>query len=213
MKLFINSGVCERIWNGENVKIKQTIGKSQLCLSIPNYLEDKKKQEDINFVFNIEGINKESLEEDLLLENISLQKTSKNSYRIDSYNIDSSKKTSERYMYALIRSNASIPDDVFIPSYMKDKVTVLRRIRFIDTEADYGDFLSNVYLIKINLGWHESIPIYLASENPYVLRDHYVLYKLNSWNGEYCISEKLETFIYIDKYNKNQYISLSELCN
>ena len=208
MKLFINSGVCERICNGGNVKIKQTIGKSQLCLSIPNYLEDKKKQEDINFVFNIEGINKESLEEDLLLENISLRKTSKNSY-----NIDSSKKTSERYMYALIRSNACIPDDVFIPSYMKDKVTVLRRIRFIDTEADYGDFLSNVYLIKINLGWHESIPIYLASENPYVLRDHYVLYKLNSWNGEYCISEKLETFIYIDKYNKNQYISLSELCN
>ena len=53
MKLFINSGVCERICNGGNVKIKQTIGKSQLCLSIPNYLKDKKKQEDINFVFNI----------------------------------------------------------------------------------------------------------------------------------------------------------------
>ena len=207
MKLFINSGVCERICNGGNEKIKQTIGKSQLCLSIPNYLKDKKKQEDINFVFNIEGINKESLEEDLLLENISLRKTSKNSY-----SIDSSKKTSERCMYALIRSTTRIPDDVFIPSAMKDKVTVLRRIRFVDDEVDYGDFLSNVYLIKIDLGCHESIPIYLAYDDPKLLKEHYVFYKTN-WHEEYHISKKLTTFIYIDEYNKNQYISLSELCN
>ena len=207
MKLFINSGVCERICNGGNEKIKQTIGKSQLCLSIPNYLEEEQRHENINFVFNIEGINKESLEEDLLLENISLRKTSKNSY-----SIDSSKKTSERCMYALIRSTTRIPDDVFIPSAMKDKVTVLRRIRFVDDEVDYGDFLSNVYLIKIDLGCHESIPIYLAYDDPKLLKEHYVFYKTN-WHEEYHISKKLTTFIYIDEYNKNQYISLSELCN
>ena len=135
MKLFINSGVCERIWNG-NVKIKQSIGKSKLSLSIPNYLEEKRRNEDINFVFNIEGISKKSFEKDLLFENISLRKTSKNSY-----SIDFSKKTSERYMYALIRSTAVVPDDVVIPYAMKDKVTVLRRIRFIDDEVDYGSFL------------------------------------------------------------------------
>ena len=55
MKLFINSGVCERIWNG-NVKIKQSIGKSKLSLSIPNYLEEKRRNEDINFVFNIHNM-------------------------------------------------------------------------------------------------------------------------------------------------------------
>lgn len=135
MKLFINSGVCERIWNG-NVKTKQSPGKLQLRVSIPNYLEEEQRHENINFVFNIEGISKKSFERDLLFENISLRKTSKNSY-----SIDFSKKTSERYMYALIRSTAVVPDDVFIPSAMKDKVTVLRRIRFVDDEVDYGDFL------------------------------------------------------------------------
>lgn len=206
MKLFINSGVCERICNG-NVKTKQSPGKLQLRVSIPNYLEEEQRHENINFVFNIEGISKKSFERDLLFENISLRKTSKNSY-----SIDFSKKTSERYMYALIRSTAVVPDDVFIPSAMKDKVTVLRRIRFVDDEVDYGDFLSNVYLIKIDLGCHESIPIYLAYDDPKLLKEHYVFYKTN-WHEEYHISKKLTTFIYIDEYNKNQYISLSELCN
>lgn len=166
-------------------------------MSIPNYLEEEQRHENINFIFNIEGISKKSFERDLLFENISLRKTSKNSY-----SIDFSKKTSERYMYALIRSTAVVPDDVFIPSAMKDKVTVLRRIRFVDDEVDYGDFLSNVYLIKIDLGCHESIPIYLAYDDPKLLEEHYVFYKTN-WHEEYHISKKLTTFIYIDEYNKN----------
>ena len=95
---------------------------------------------------------------------------------------------------------------------LKDKVTVLRRIRFIDDEVDYGDFLSNVYLIKIDLGCHESIPIYLAYDDPYYLEEHYVLYKTDR-DKKYHVTKKLKTFIYIDKYNKNQYISLSELCD
>ncbi len=206
MKLFINSGVCERIWNG-NVKIKQSIGKSKLSLSIPNYLEEKRRNEDINFVFNIEGISKKSFEKDLLFENISLRKTSKNSY-----SIDFSKKTSERYMYALIRSTAVVPDDVVIPFTMKDKVTVLRRIRFIDDEVDYGSFLSNVYLIKVDLDYQESIPIYLADNDPKTLEEHYVFYKTR-WCKEYYVSKKLTTFVYIGEYNKNQYISLSEICD
>ena len=209
MKLFINSGICKRIWNGNgNVKIKQPLGKSQIHLFIPNYLEDEKKEENIKFVFNnIKGLSKESLKNGILLENISLSKISENSYRIEA-----SRKSLEPYMYALIRSTACIPDDVFIPSSMKDKVTVLRRIRFIDDEVDYGDFLSNVYLIKIDLGCHESIPIYLAYDDPYYLEEHYVLYKTDR-DKKYRVSKKLKTFIYIDKYNKNQYISLSELCD
>lgn len=207
MKLFINSGICERIWD-DNVKIKHPKGKLQLWLSIPNYLENEGKEENIKFVFNnINGLTKESFKNGILLENISLSKMSENSYRIET-----SRKRLEPYMYALIRSTACIPDDVFIPSSMKDKVTVIRRMRFIDCEVDYGDFLSNVYLIRIDLGCHESIPIYLASNDPYYLEEHYVLYKTN-YDKKYRVSKKLKTFIYIDKYNKNQYISLSKLCD
>lgn len=205
MKFFINSGVYDgRTWY-DNVKITQFANKTQLHLTFLNYLEEEHKEENIKFVFSIGEISEASLEKDLLLENIFLRKTSRNSYRIEP-----AKKTSEQYMYALIRNTAVVPDDVFIPSSMKNKVTVLQRIRFVDAEVDYGDFLSNVYFIKIHLGCHESIPIYLANDNLCLLEEHYVFYR-NECDGKYCVSERLKTFIYIDKYNENQYISLSEL--
>lgn len=208
MKLFINSGVCERIWKG-NIEIKHSEGKSQLCLYLPNYLEDKKKEENIEFIFNnIKGLTREALiENDIFLKKISLSKMSKNSYQIES-----SKKRLEPYMYALIRSTACLPDDVFIPACKKHKVTVLQRMRFIDAEVDLGQFLSNVYLIAISLDCHESIPIYLASCGSNCLEQHYVFYKTD-FDETYGVSKELKTFIYIDKYNKNQYISLSKLCN
>ena len=207
MRLFINSGICERKWN-VNIESKQYADKKQLCLSIPNYLETKQREEMIKFIFDdIEEISEKTLEKDYLLKDILLCKTNKNTYHIRY-----SEKNHEEYMYALIRSTATIPDDIFIPTSLKHKVKVLRRIRFIDDEVDYGDFLSNVYLIQINLDYHESIPIYLAYNNPYILKMHYVVYRTDYLLARYEVTKKLETFIYIDKYNKDEYISLSELC-
>lgn len=203
MKLFINSGVCERLWDGK-IESEKNNGISKCCLSIPNYLKNGHKQKNINFVFYIEGINEKSFEKDLLLENVSLVKTSENYY-----SINNSEEILEDYIYALIRGTNIVPDDVFIPVDMKDNVTVLQKIHFIDQEVDYGVFLSNVYLIKIKLDYNESIPIYLTYKNPKLLERHYVFYK--TWYGECTVSEKLKTFIYINESNKDKYISLSEL--
>lgn len=183
MKLFINSGVFDRMWNG-NVKIKKIAEQKKVCLSIPNYLEETHEIETINFLFSDEIIdahdfNKEGYEHKL--DNISLKQESKNSYHInlsnDDSSNDSSKKVNDQCMYALLRCASIVPDDIFIPASKKDKIEVLRRIRFIDDEADLGDFLSNVYLIKITLKYHESIPVYLTCTKPYVLNKHYVFYK------------------------------------
>jgi hypothetical protein len=203
MKLFINSGVYKRICN-DNLKIKHIKSKLKLCLSIPNYVEDNHIHETINFIF--EGVSKKHLDGDILFKDICLRKISD-----DSYIINTSNKTSEKCMYALIRSTTALPDDVFIPSFMKDKVTVIKRIRFIDTEEECVECLSNVYLIKINLNCHESLPVYLTYDNPKFLEEHYVFYK-NDLDEGYNVSRKLKTFIYINEYNKDQYISLSELC-
>ena len=48
MKLFINAGVCERLWN-DDTKIKE-LPNGELQLKIPNYLEEKRKHEYITFV-------------------------------------------------------------------------------------------------------------------------------------------------------------------
>jgi hypothetical protein len=198
MKLFINSGVWERL-----PQDYVTEGKSQLILSIPNYLEEKRRHKDNTFTFEIKGINRESFEGDLLLENISLRKTGENSYTI---NRSRKRINSERHMFALIRSTVIVPDDIVIPSIMKDKVKVIKRIRFWDFEPDYGEFLSNIYLIRINLKCDESIPIYLTCDNPSVLDRHYVIYKSSDSEG-YCVTEKLRTYIYFN----DKYISLSEV--
>lgn len=207
MKLFINAGWCGRKWNG-NLKIKEILDKKQLCLSIPNYLEKEHRQEKIKFYFDLDKITEKSLEQDVLLENISLKRTSKNSYHITS-----SKKTTERCIYALIRSTKEVPDDVFIPASMKDKVEVIRRCRFIDDEVDYGDFLSNVYLIKISLNLNETLPVYLTRKDSELLTNHYVFFRVEDYSARpnYKVSSKLETFIYINKNNKDEYVALSKL--
>lgn len=169
-------------------------------------MEEKCSQEIINFVFKIEEISEKNFEKDFLLKDVAMRKTGQNTYQINH-----SEKSTERQMYALIRSSTIIPDDVFIPTSMKHKVKVLRRMRFVDDEVDYGDFLSNVYLIRITLKCHESIPIYLTCHDPYFLQEHYVIYKTEH-RKEYKVTKQLQTFIYIDEHNKDEYISLSKLC-
>lgn len=201
MKLFINDGVCKRRWN-DNVRIENETS-STLKLSIPNYLESERRQEYIRFIFP--NIKERDLEEDYLLKNISLKKIGKNTYHINNL-----VKPSEHCMYALLRSVERLPDDIFIPAAMKDKVKVLKRMRFIDAEDDYGGFLSNVYLIKIKLDMGESLPVYLASDEAKVLEKHYVFFR-SSWNGEYEVSRKLNTYILVNKHKRDEYISLSRL--
>ena len=202
MKLFINEGICEWKRKG-NVKIKE-LPNSKLKLSIPNYVEKEAKQEDISFIFS--GITERYFEKDCLLKNITLRKTSKNRYYVE----DNPSEKEERYIYALIRGLGScIPDDV--PTCMKDKVKVLRRLRFSDHEIDYGDFLSNIYLIKIKLNISESLPVYFTDSTPFSLTEHYVFYRA-PWDKEYHVSEKLETYILLNERNIGEFISLSSLC-
>lgn len=203
MKLFINAGICERKWNG-NVKIKE-LSSFRLKLSIPNYVESEKKQEYIKIILP-EDIKEKDLEEDLLLEGVFLKKTSKNTYHVDYLT-----KPSKDLMYALLRSTDVIPDDIFIPASMKDRVRVLRRIRFIDDEVDYGDFLSNVYLIEIDLNIGERLPVYLTENEPKILEKRYEFYK-SSWDRQYYVSQKIKTIILLNECNKDEYISLASLC-
>ena len=200
MKLFINKGICERKWN-DNVKIEED---SKLKLSIPNYLETERRQEYIRFI--LPDIKERALEKDFLLDNVTLEKTSKNTYHAIY-----SEKHGEPYMYALLRSTEVVPDDVYIPASMRDRVKVLRRMRFFDDEVDYGDFLSNVYLIKIKLDLDESLPVYLTYSDSCLLKEHFVFYRL-ACDKKYHVTDILNTHIQLNKNNIEEYISLAHLC-
>ena len=202
MRLFINDGIFQRNWN-KNVKIEELLS-SKVRITITNYLASEIRHEYIKFIFS--DIDEDMLEKDILLDNVSLTRVSKNKYYITS-----SDTQEQPYMYALLRSAVGIPDDIFIPASMKNNVTVLRRIQFLDNDEFYGEFLSNVYLVKIKLDLGESLPMYLASERPNKLEEHYVFYKKNR-SKRYCVSEKMSTHIHLSKNNKDEYISLSELC-
>lgn len=203
MKLFINAGVCERKWNN-NVKFNE-LPYGGLKLRIPNYQEKQKRHEYIGFT--LPKCKETDLEKDMLFKSVRLTVISpKFLYHV--YNGDAN----EEEMYALLRSARAVTDDLFIPASMRDKVTVMQRIRFVDDEVDYGDYLSNVYLIKIKLKKKESLPIYMSYENPYSLDDHYVFYRSDFERGEYSVSNLLKTYILINDSNRNDYISLSSLC-
>lgn len=201
MKFFINDGIYNRSWNG-NVKIKN-LPNGKLKLAIPNYIQGEAREEYINFIFD--GVYALGKSDNIIL-NCKIKRTSKNTYHI--YHEDKNKK--EECIYALIRSTRIVPDDICIPACMRKNVEVMRRIRFLDSEVDYGDFLSNVYLIKITLKVDQSLPVFL---NPYTLDDHYVFYR-QEWNGKthYQVTEKLKTYIILSSHNRKKFISLSELC-
>jgi len=211
MKLFINSGICERKCYG-NAQIEE-LEDSKLKLTIPNYLIKKRKNE--FFTFELPGITEENLDRDCMLRNITLKKTGRRTYKVSYQDevVDKGEEiTPDSSMYALLRNSASVKDDIFIPASMKDKVKVLERIRFIDDEVDYGAFLSNVYLIEITIENGECLPVYLAYENPNLLDKHYVFSRIPWWDEDYHVSKVLETYIILNEQNRDDYISLASLC-
>lgn len=115
-------------------------------------------------------------------------------------------------VYALLRSTGVVPDDIFIPKDKKEKVEVIRRIRYLDTEAEIGEFLANIYLIKVKLEKDESIPIYYASRKTRCLTKHDVIYRSSLHKNEYSVETGLTTWIMLNDKNKSDYISLSKLC-
>lgn len=201
MNFFINKGLFEREWNFEITSVN---GKTQF--SIPEYVEKKRRHYQLYFLFD--GIvNTEDLKENLFVKNVTMEKVKKDMYYLA--------KTTEKNndgVYALLRSTGVVPDDIFIPKDKKEKVEVIRRIRFMDAEAEIGEFLANIYLIKVKLDKDESIPIYYAARKTRCLTKHDVIYRSSLHKNEYSVETGLITWIMLNDKNKSDYISLSKLC-
>ena len=201
MNFFINKGLFEREWNFEITSVN---GKMQF--SIPEYVEKKRRHYQLYFLFD--GIvSTEDLKENLFVKRVTMEKVKKDMY----YLAKNTEKNNDG-VYALLRSTGVVPDDIFIPKDKKEKVEVIRRIRYLDTEAEIGEFLANIYLIKVKLEKDESIPIYYASRKTRCLTKHDVIYRSSLHKNEYSVETGLTTWIMLNDKNKSEYISLSKLC-
>lgn len=191
MRLFIYSGVCKR---------KETVN-----------ISEKEGYTTLKFLDCSEGIH--GIVE-IVIQNLKKKELKKNTWV---YNIEIAEMSKEKIVfadgyvpnvgeiYALFRTSEIVPDDVYIQKDMKDKVTVIRRIRFLDSEADLGFFKSNVYLFKIRLTRKEKLPIYLTYEDSEWVQKAVEFYRNNEDNWGYEIKDTRIS-------NKSgDYISLSEL--
>ena len=201
MNFFINKGLFEREWNFEITSVN---GKMQF--SIPEYVEKKRRHYQLYFLFDL-IVSTEDLKENFFLKNVTMEKVRKDMY----YLAKNTEKNNDG-VYALLRSTGVVPDDIFIPKDKKEKVEVIRRIRYLDTEAEIGEFLANIYLIKVKLEKDESIPIYYASRKTRCLTKHDVIYRSSLHKNEYSVETGLTTWIMLNDKNKSDYISLSKLC-
>lgn len=195
MRLFINEGLCKRKWNG-NVSIRQKDG--IVTLRIPNYDEATKEQPYLEFI--IPNAKRKMLKTNRWIYNILLEEITKKrivfSESCEYYNGE---------IYALLRSTEAVPDDIYISKLRRKNVKVLKHLRFADSECDLGDFLSNVYFIRIKLDRGEKLPVYLTYEDSKDLRKAIVFIRntLGIWNVN--IETKPE------KNYDGEYISLSNL--
>ena len=202
MRLFINSGVCKRKWNG-NVSIRRKDG--ILTLRIPNYNPKTSKQEHVEFILPT-NCTKKMLKKDVIIPNLSLEETSENRYIFaETYYNDYSR------IYALVRNADTVSDDIYINSEEKSKIKVIRRLQFVDDECDYGDFLSNVYFLEIKLNSDEKVTLYPTYQNNSSQLDReIVFYRFNlTFNNLWLIEE--EKIKPISIINDKRFISLSEL--
>ncbi len=191
MRLFIYSGVCKRK-GVVNVSEKE----GYTTLKFPDCSEDKQRIVEIA----IQNLKKKELKESIWVYNIDIAEMSKEKIVFaDSY------VPSTGEVYALFRTSEIIPDDVYIPKDRKDNVTVIRRIRFWDSDADLGFFKSNLYLFKIRLKRKEKLPIYLTYEGSKWVKKAVEFYRNMEDNWGYHIRKTKMS-------NENgDFISLSEL--
>lgn len=201
MDLFINSDVT-KVCGYETFKT-MTDKNSNLAFCFASLLENQKDFEEIKFIFHTDiDVH---LKKSVILEKVFVERKGKNNYHIKP---QKSKKATS--LYAILKNSKIVPSDIYIPANMKDKVKVIRKITCPDFEVDYGDFLSNVYLLKISLRKGECLPIFFTSSNPIVLNKHMVIYK-SIFDERYDFNENLETYIILNKNNISDYISLSTL--
>lgn len=195
MRLFVNEGVCKRKWNG-NISIRQKDG--IVTLRIPDFNQRTSKETYVEFV--IPNVTKKMLKTNRWIYNIVMKE-----YTEDRIVFSDEYAPYTGEIYAIVRSTEAVPDDVFIPKAKKNKVKVLRRLRFVDGECDLGDFLSNVYFIRIKLDRKEKIPLYLTYEDSKYLWKAIVFAR----NAEGVWSANIE----VEKANNTagKYVSLSKI--
>ena len=195
MRLFVNEGVCKRKWNG-NISIRQKDG--IVTLRIPDFNQRTSKETYVEFV--IPNVTKKMLKTNRWIYNVVMKE-----YTEDRIVFSDEYAPYTGEIYAIVRSTEAVPDDVFIPKAKKNKVKVLRRLRFVDGECDLGDFLSNVYFIRIKLDRKEKIPLYLTYEDSKYLWKAIVFAR----NAEGVWSANIE----VEKANNTagKYVSLSKI--
>ena len=195
MRLFINKGICKRKWNG-NVSVRQKDG--IVTLRIPNYDEATKEQTYVEFI--IPNAKRKMLKTNQWIYNVLLEDITEKRIVFS--------ESCEYYtgeIYALLRSTEAVPDDIYVSKWRRKNVKVLKHLRFIDDECDLGDFLSNVYFIRIKLDRGEKLPVYLTYEDAKNLRKA-IFFRRNAL-GMWNVSVEIKP----DKNYDGEYISLSEL--
>lgn len=195
MYFYMNDGVCKR---SRTYNIEALNQKIVLSFQDCNILKTKSRTVKIEFC-NTEKkvLNVESFKKDIFLKDVILEQKDSKTYTI----ISQLREKNDGTFIALLRNTSTIPGEIYISKKMTENIEIIRQIKIADIEADYGDFVSEVYLIKVKLKCNQELSIF------YNHIEHDAI--LNKENETLEVVPGLKTY----HMNKNDYISLSDLCN
>lgn len=162
MKLFL---VGLKKYFGYQIELEE-MERNRTKLIIPNLVENDSEYEKIEFILPM--AKEKVYRTDNSVDFLKLR-PSKNQYKFEGEMIGDSK-----IIYALLHNSNYVPSDIYIPADMKNKVEVLKHFRFYDCEPDYGQYIAQIYFVKIKLSQLDTIPFYFTFSNPSVLDRHIV---------------------------------------
>lgn len=203
MKLFISKG----LWKYRNYQIKlEKVDNKRTKLIICNLQDVSNSEEEyknIEFIIPKSSIDLKTTWNDYITSSSKLRKTA------HGYTFDEAASDNSRVIYALLHYEKVVPSEIYIHDSMKSYVEVLENIKFYDVEPDYGEYLVNLYFVKITIPQNKTIPFYFSWKSDLKILENHLIFSNTPYYGLEVRNGK--TYIILDSSETKNYIPLSKL--
>lgn len=156
-----------------------------------------------SFSFYLETTEKKlasMVQEDILLKNL-VNEGNKQVIKLSTRSSKRNDSNLSSYIAVLIPCKEGACE-IFAMTRQQAYIEVLKKIEILDFSQAFGDYVNDIYVLKITVPKEESVPIYIARKDAKALKTHYVFLEDGT-------VKKCSTYIQMNPRTKIEYTPLS----